>query len=228
MPRCGVSDFRLPSPDSRTLVIGGTGSGKSTFLAWLLSRMDFDRRQWFAIDSKRDPRDVFVRLVKAKIARSIAPPDWIARRGAGLSIVHPKWKDDDSLERFFEAAYRAGNVGILIDELFSVPNGSALERLYYQGRSKRVQILAACQRPVDITRYAISQSDCFAISTLRDADDYRRVKGFVPSPDLQAIRPQYHFLWYDAPRHAQFVLTPAPPVWQTIDNISARQPYRYW
>jgi hypothetical protein len=46
------SVFRFPGADSRTVVIGATGTGKTTFGLWLLSHMRFDKRPWVIMDYK--------------------------------------------------------------------------------------------------------------------------------------------------------------------------------
>lgn len=221
-----MPDFQLPRSDSRTTVIGGTGSGKTQFSSWLLSRADIDTRPWLAIDYKRDR--IFERLIRENVAPLVGVGHRFRRGDKGLVIMRPTFDQNEQIDDVFRHIWRRGRTGLWIDELYSVPNGDALNALYYQGRSKGIQIIASCQRPVDVTRFAISEADNFAIFTLRDQDDYRRVRGFVPSTALAENRPRYHCLWYDAARNAQFMLTPAPPAEDTISAIEARQPYRYW
>lgn len=217
--------FRLPARDSRTTIIGATGSGKTQFASWLLSRADIDRRPWTVIDSKRDMP--FGKLLKAGVPE-IGPSHQFGPRDRGLSIMRPKLDDKDALDEFFRHLWKRGKAGLWIDELYSVPNGAPLEALYYQGRAKQIQIIGACQRPVDITRFARSEATHFAIFAVADDDDLKTVKGFVRAPDLFLPRPEFHCLWYDAPRRQQYLLTPAPALDNTINAIAARQPWRYW
>ena len=219
--------FRLPARDSRTTIIGATGSGKTQFASWLLSRADLDRRPWVAIDSKHDPLP-FGRLIKSGNVGLVAAGHRFAKSDKGLYIVRPSFGDDEALEGLFDHLWKRGNCGLWVDELFSVPNTAPLEALYYQGRSKGIQIIASVQRPVDVTRFARSEATYFAIFNVADDDDLKTVKGFVRAPDLFLPRPEYHCLWYDAPQRRQYLLTPAPPLDDTIAVIEARQPWRYW
>lgn len=218
--------FHLPARDSRTTIIGATGSGKTQFAAWLLSRSDLGQRPWIAIDYKRDR--LFNRLIRERVAPEVSLSKRFGKRERGLSIVRPQFGDDEEIDRLFRHIWQRGNAGVWIDELYSVPNGDPLNALYYQGRSKNIQIIASMQRPVDVTRFARSEATYFAIFNVADDDDLKTVKGFVRAPDLFTPRPEYHCLWYDAPHRAQYLLTPAPPLDTTVEAIRARQPWRYW
>jgi len=221
--------FRLPARDSRTTIVGGTGSGKTYFAAWLLSRVDFDRRPWLAIDSKRDP--VFGRLLADRAAQRIRLGHRFARRDDGLYLAQPNLDDDEALEKLFRHFWERGRMGLWIDELYSMPDGAPLDSLYYQGRSRGVQIIGSVQRPSRVTLFAFSEASHIAVFSRPNlARDMQRIEEFAPgSADVldRGLNP-YTCLWYDCAQHKQYVLTPAPPIADTSAAVAARQPYRYW
>src|SRR5258708_36752296 len=105
--------FRFPGGDSRTTVLGATGSGKTTEGLWMLSYQRFDKRPWIAIDFKRE---VIFDLVGFPPIRQIALTDRVPRK-PGLYLVSPRPGQDLVLEQFLWRGGSGSEVGlVLVDE----------------------------------------------------------------------------------------------------------------
>ena len=139
------------------VVVGDTGSGKSFFLANGLLPM---REYVVVFLTKTDPRDTalwkragyrFVRHAKdiddARYSRFVVQPRYHEQAREG-------W-------RLAEKVYRQGRWTIVWDEYFLAERiglGEQIEKLLTQGRSNQITVVVGMQRPVAISRFAISQA----------------------------------------------------------------------
>lgn len=141
-------------------VIGDTGTGKTT----LMSRLA-DRREYSAMLRVKDDDVKFRDMIRVKDTR---------RMGSLYEtrlLVHPPFNQQRSVSAdFFNRAFQQGGWTVFIDELFYVTDVLRLkvhtEMLLTQGRSKRLSIVNGMQRPVNVTRFAISQAThvfCFSL-----------------------------------------------------------------
>lgn len=211
--------FRLPGGDSRTTVIGATGSGKTTCGLWLLSRQRFDRRPWLIIDFKSEP--VFDAVGFPPIEEwslSSRPP-----RQKGLYLVSPLPNQDEQLEAFLWRVFERGNLGLYIDEAALMPAGGAFQALLQQGRSKRVPVISCTQRPVSVARPVFSEASYYCVYRLADKRDYKTVEGFVPDDLSLPLRP-YHWRWYDVAHNTLLTMAPVPPPGQAADELRQAVP----
>ena len=95
----------------------------------------------------------------------------------------------------------------------------ALQAILTQGRSKHIPMIILSQRPMWLTRFAISESDYYQVFQLNDRDDRDRIKSFIPT-DLEYWMmtqvnnpprlPKFHSLWYDVGRNELVVMQPVP------------------
>lgn len=199
------SGFRLPGGDSRTTVIGATGSGKTTCGLWLLSRQRFDKRPWVAIDFKMEP--IFDAVGMPPIE------EWSlgnkSPRKKGLYLTSPLPTDTEALEAFLWACFNRGNVGLYVDEASLMPDGGAWQAILQQGRSKRIPVIACTQRPVSVARPVFSEASFYCVYRLADKRDWKTVEGFVPA-DLGLPLKPYHWRWYDVARNRLLTMGPVP------------------
>lgn len=138
-------------------VIGDTGTGKTYLLANALLRM---RRYVIVFVTKSDPDDTakwkaagyhFIRKAKdmddARYTRFVLQPRYSQQAVEG-------W-------RMLEKVYRQGRWTVVIDEFFLATRlglQEQIERLHTQGRSDGITVVVGQQRPVQTSRFAISQS----------------------------------------------------------------------
>lgn len=199
------SGFRFPGGDSRTTVIGATGSGKTTCGLWLLAHQRFDKRPWVIFDFKMEPIfDVVGMPPIEEWSLKSKPP-----RGKGVYLVSPLPTDAEAVEAFLWKCFEKGNIGLYIDEASLMPDGGAFQAILQQGRSKRVPVISCTQRPVNVQRPVFSEASFYCVYRLSDKRDWKTVEGFVPA-DLGAQLPAYHWRWYDVAANRLLNMRPVP------------------
>jgi DNA helicase HerA-like ATPase len=207
------SIFRFPGADSRTVVIGATGTGKTTFGLWLLSHMRFDRRPWVIMDYKGEALldDVgFPPLRPLRLGRMPGK--------RGVYVVSPRPGQDQEVEDFLWKLWARGNVGLFCDEVTLIPAKAAFKAIMRQGRSKLLPVISCTQRPVDVDREVFTEASFVSVFGLRDAQDYKRVREFTGLDGLDRPLPKHWSRWYDVAENKSLLLKPCP----SADTIVAR------
>ncbi len=217
---------RLPTSQDRVMVIGATGEGKSVAALWLLSYADFDIMPWIIIDYKRE-------ALIADIERSGAIILYDDRRmpnkafpepptDPGLYIVRPDPDQKEEVNNFLLQVWRNGNTGLFCDEAFMIPQKrpfKAYDSLLTQGRSLNCPMIMLYQRPVDMSQYATSQAEYWAVFRIRKKDDVDKANQYIgtakgPNGELIDVNyrlPRYYWLWYDVSEDDCCVMRPVPP-----------------
>lgn len=196
----------LPEPHERLAVVGTSGSGKTTLIKKLLaidpdpvkiivdSKPDdtWEPRQWW--DTRKSQADKPVLLPHLRI-RMLRPGTYVYRP------EEPPYSDPRNAV-LFSRVLRRGNLTIVFDELNDFANGSyvipSVNKLFRQGRSKRVRILAGFQRPAQIPIGALSEITKAAVFALRRGEDRQRMaKDIHPALIAKPKQNQGHdfFFW---------------------------------
>jgi DNA helicase HerA-like ATPase len=196
-------DFQLPRPDQRVLILGSTGSGKTTMGVWLLSHAPFDIMPYVMIDYKRDS---LLSEIKGKRDINLGQMP----KEPGLYHLKPNpVSDDDAIEAWLLAAWRRRGIGLYVDEALRLPTKKtgAFESILTQGRSLHIPVISLSQRPVDLTRYAFSEANHVVVFRLTDRRDRENVSKYVPI-DTDYKLQKYHSLWYQVDEHETIPLGP--------------------
>lgn len=221
-----ASGFRFPGGDSRTTVIGATGSGKTTCGLWLLANQRFDKRPWVILDLKREAIfDVVGFPPIEEWSLGSKPP-----RQKGLYLLSPLAIEaqQEQLENFLWRIFEKGNCGLYVDEAALMPDGGAFQAILQQGRSKRIPVIACTQRPVSVARPVFSEASFYCTYRLADKRDWKTVEGFVPA-DLGAPLKPYHWRWYDVAANRLLTMAPVPPPQTVARQLrEAVPPARSW
>jgi hypothetical protein len=218
--RLNPSGFRWPPGDSRTTLIGATGSGKTTAGLWFLSNARFDLRPWIVIDFKRE---ILFDQVGFPPIRDIG---WKlpGKKERGLFLLNPLPGQDVEVENFLWRVWDRGNIGLFIDEASLIPDTKPIRAVLHQGRSKRIPTMACTQRPVDVPRAFFSEASFLCLWRVTDDRDLKIVRGFMPIPRLDL--PERHWLWFDVARNRLLRMRPVPPPRQVVDELrDALRPY---
>ncbi len=223
---------REPGDSHRTIILGRTGSGKTQFAFDLMSRQSWDQIPWIVFDIKGE--ELFERLRKRAPDRvrvidiKDKPP-----RKPGLYIVRPSLGiDDEYIEPFLMNIYRQEDTGLYIDEGYAIDGRSrAFNAILTQGRSKSIPVIALYQRPVYMSRFAVAQADFFAVFSLSDQSDLRRVSEYVAS----AVEPEsglmlrpgisldnYFSIWHDVGNDTVTLLRPVPKSSDILESYLTR------
>lgn len=106
-----------------------------------------------------------------------------------------------------------GGWTVVLDEIFYLNRLSVMENkkrvsleadiedLYTQGRSKHVTVVGGLQRPVAVTRFALSQSRHVLAFAMEDRD--AKELGYATSQRVEAAvqtLQEYEFVWFHRPR----------------------------
>lgn len=222
MKAAPLGGFRFPGGADRTVVIGATGTGKTTFAAWLLSHARFDARPWVIFDYKREELFDVVG----------APPLQHLRLGKlpkkrGVYIVSPRPDQDDEVEEYLWQIWEHGNIGIFVDEATLIPRQSAFKAILRQGRSKRIPVIACTQRPVDVEREVFTEANYVSLFRVQDDRDYKTIRGFIRDARIDGELPQRHSWWYDVAQNLLIQLRPCPGPVSIADRMRANVPYSH-
>ena len=214
--------INTPSNRQRILVLGKTGTGKTCAAVWHLSQKDFTRSIWIVLNHKGDD------LIDSIEGAHHVDLDFRPTKN-GLYIYHPIPEvEDDEVTALLWDIHAMGKIGVYVDEGYMIPNRDpAFQALLTQGRSKQIPMIILSQRPVWLTRFAISESDFFQIFLLGDKRDRQTVQGFVPvdldglmqSPiNTEPTLKKYHSVYYDVGANQCVIMSPVP----TSDEVLAK------
>lgn len=214
-----MTEFRFPGASHRTTIFGKTGSGKTQFASFLLSRSPFHQQPYIIVDYKHDELLNSVdRIREIDITKSAIP------KQPGLYIVHPlPGADDARMEQWLWDIWERERVGLFFDEATLVPGsaagsrGYALQAILQQGRSKRVPVIAITQRPAGISRQLFTEADFFAGFYINTKPDLARAQEMLPIGAMDGLRQDYTCRWFDVAKDHLTRFTPAP----SADSIRA-------
>jgi energy-coupling factor transporter ATP-binding protein EcfA2 len=172
-------EFRIDK-GTRTFLSGKTNSGKSTLGYALLESLDKHHKVIV------DPKHQFdFQLETSYLCYSLEDVALAAKSGAETIIVRFEGETDevyDDYDALFSWILRRGNTVVYIDELYLVMKTArtapeSLKRLYTQGRTKGITVIAGSQRPREIPIVCMSESENACIFTLQIEEDRKRIAG---------------------------------------------------
>lgn len=178
-------------------VIGRNGTGKTFLVSRLLTR----RRYVVVLKTKKDQEDRdywrgFHLTRKASTLKSrtydriLLMPEYRAQAREGAELLEQVW--------------RQGSWCVVIDENWYAERLGLepwITRLLTQGRSERITVVVGMQRPVDVSRFGISQAQhVFAFKgDGRDAETIAKAVDDRMLPIVRGLR-GHDFAYYYAPR----------------------------
>jgi hypothetical protein len=215
--------FTLPGASDRTTIIGGTGTGKTTLGAWVLSRQRFDARPWVCLDFKNEE---LWDLVGEPPIQELKLGKMPGKRGLYRMQVRPG--EDDALEDWLWKVWSKENIGLFADEVSLIPQRNAFKAILRQGRSKRIPVISCTQRPVDCDREIFTESQFVSVFRLDDIRDYKIIQGFTRNAGIDRPLPDRWSYWYDKKHFHLSVLKPVPPPVNIASDLRRVAPYQSW
>lgn len=193
-----------------------TGSGKTVAGLWHLSQANFTSRPWVLFDFKGEPQ-----LAEIPHTREIGLKDM--PKHAGLYIVRPvPESDDEAVEGFMWRLWKHESMGVYVDEGYMVSRtNAAYKAILTQGRTKHIPVITLSQRPVWMTRFAISEANFHQIFFLADQSDRDTVQRFIPY-DVEERLPPYHSYYYDVGEDKLDWLKPVPKPAEIMETFEDR------
>lgn len=212
-----LEPFWLPRLGERAIVIGGTGSGKTTLNLHLLRHLT--NSPVVIYDTKEEPKfetlphhRVVYDDTDAADAVDDETVDYVIMRPAVETLADWRGLDELLLRHYYD--YRG--VDAYIDELLSFHtasghNGPGLTALYTRGRSRGITTLASTQRPAKVSQFSMSEAQHVFLFHLNKADDRKKVSMNTGMPELPNP-PRHHFWHYrtDEPDGNPTLIAPVP------------------
>lgn len=183
------------NPGEHVAIIGTTGTGKS----YLMSRV-VGLRKFVAIFQTKADDIKYPGYKTVKSERALA--NLRVTDDVGRFRIVPDFDNQTSVgHNLFRHVWLAGGWTLVIDELYYAHTVLRLEKmvamLTTQGRSKRISMVMGMQRPVHVTRFAISEATHIFAFRLegRDAKTISDVAG-DEFAYVSTKLPKYHFAHY--------------------------------
>jgi len=221
--------WMLPSDDEHTTIVGRNGTGKTQHGGWHLSQQNLKAKPWFILDFKNEEM-----LNSIPRIREIGFKDTPSKPGLYILKSRPDLEEDTEawLWRLWEAMTGGEPHGLFIDEGYMLPNPTrkgAFDALLTQGRSKRSPIITLSQRPVRISRTALSEASHLIAFDLNDRRDHKSLEEVVPSGFMKETIPKWHARWYSVKKDRTWIVKPVPDADQIIDDINVQlEPKKRW
>lgn len=209
--------FKLPGDDSRVLILGATGTGKTQNGLDHLSRRSIDEKVWIAMSFKGAGM-----MEKIPVTDCIEIDDPLPD-APGLYYMKAPFsssRGDHPTSEFFAAVRDRGNIGIFIDETQGVGHDNkGFQTLCFAGRELNVPMIMCAQEPTAIDPMARRQASiiqCFRLGSKLDRMNVDAVteEGVA---DHAATLPPYHSVWYDKTTGRRLVRPPCDD-FDTITN----------
>ena len=211
-----VQHVRLPSITDRTVLIGGTGSGKTVAGLWHLSKQPIDGMPWLIIDFKHD--DNISSIPYAQHVELGAP------LLNGVYIVRPMLHEKDELEAYLWSIWQQEDIGVFVDEGFMLTESEAFNTILMQGRSKHVPVIVCTQRPVKVSRFVFSEASLIQVFRVNDKRDRKTIAEFAPifADKNEAQLPRFYSYYYDVAQNRLTTLKPVPKMAAINATFSAK------
>jgi len=206
--------IRLPGPRDRITVIGPTGSGKTHAALWHLSNASFTTRPYIVIDPKRE--DLISQIYHAEYIGIGEIP-----KHPGIYVINPVPSEAPLVDKLLTDVWDHENIGLWIDEGLMFGTGDGIDACFTQGRSKQIPMIMLMQRPVWVSRFAISEATFIQYFGLEDERDQKTVHAFAKIPVDEHLK-RFHSFYYDVPRKKNYLFTPMPSADKILCRINTR------
>lgn len=220
--------FRFPDSSQRQFICGRTGSGKTVAATWNLLHRNFRTAPWVIFNHKNTALIDNLDFGENEGAQHV-DLDFVPKK-PGLYIYNPvPVNDDDAVTDLMWKIHRRGNTGLYVDEGYMLnPRDPAMRALQTQGREKKIPVIMVTQRPVSLSRFAVSEADFIQVFQLNDLEDIKRVKSFVPFDLQEWMKTEANeepklgthcSIWYDVSRNMLVKMNPVPSEDQILDKF---------
>lgn len=215
-----AAQVQFPGPTDRVVIVGITGSGKTTAAMWHLSGKDFDAQPWLLINFKGDK--LMLEVADIKGVQTIPVTGMPGEKG--LYFVNPLPHDDEALDDLLRRIWERGNCGIFVDEVYRLKITTWFEACMVQGRSKRIPMIICTQRPARMPLFVFSEAQYAQIYNLTKKADRVRIEDDFPGISRDYHLARYHSYWYNVTERELAEFSPVPNEASIISTFRAKFP----
>ena len=194
----------IPEPGQRQLIIGKTGSGKTSGAIFVLKRLE--TAPAIIYDTKIEPK--FEALPNSVVvsepweimqAVEAGEHDYIVVRPPVDFMDNPDALDEMYLRNHY---HNLQGLPAYIDEALTFHKnsqaGPGLIALLTRGRSKGISTIISSQRPSRISRFAVTEIDKAMIYRLQDKLDRKRLDDLITDFSTLDQPKRFHFWFWDS------------------------------
>lgn len=182
----------LPPVDGRALVVGMSGTGKSTLMRRIMREIEKDSKV-LVTDPKADwPRRDYTVITRPIELR------WEHRYPILFVPPAVEFDDPDLYDPIFEVAWNRRNITVYNDEIMFLGSRPTryLRAIMAQGRSRGIRMINGTQRPKFIPKVTITEANTFYAFHLSDVDDVRAIRQMVPEYNPAKIDVSKHEFFF--------------------------------
>ena len=194
----------LPSKDGQLFATGRKGSGKSTLVRQLMTKLG-DNEIIVVIDSKHEwdlPRlRIHPMMLGNKVVRPLHFTNVKLVRNPGIYIYQSKYPHyyDPGVSRILVSAYNRKNVTIVVHEVYHFCHGAnalpALAQAIVQGRAKHLRLFLESQRPANIPIICETEAEVYIEFMLQKKSDRQRMADVSGFMELEQEVEDMHDFW---------------------------------
>lgn len=183
-----------PSYNERAMIVGATGTGKTTLARQLLRPYS----HILVIDSKC----TYGGKKGEPGYKMVSSPGGLKWIGGRTKLIQYRPNEDsqgvDDYNAVYKWAYRRGGILIYTDEAFLVHHGAYapdwLRNCVTCGRELGIGMITGTQRPRGIDLRIMTEAEVFYAFALRHRDDRRRMAEMMGEDVME--EPEHHAFWY--------------------------------
>lgn len=180
--------------DERALLVGKTGSGKTTLARSLIA----NRPYLVVMDTKAE-----IDLPGMRVVSGIDDLRRIKSDDPSPVVYRPDvtaGRDDHDL--MLRWVYERGNTTLYVDEVLAIMEDAPTAPPYYRailsrGRSRNIRTISATQRPASIPLLLLSETDHVFLFRLQLEEDRRRMAAIIGPRALRPPSCRYCFVYHN-------------------------------
>lgn len=193
------------------ILLGKTGRGKTTFATDVLDRRAEQRKASVCSFVTKKQDQTSEDLLAREWHRIMEWPPNYAQRKAGRIILWPNYTKPSTYPAYARPTFlhaldeimEEGNWTLYLDEasymVESLKLRTSMDEFFTQSRSNRITLMAGSQRPVWVSRSALSQHAWVCTFRIGDTDDARRAGEVIGdrqrfTPVIQSLGPHQFLL----------------------------------
>jgi DNA helicase HerA-like ATPase len=182
----------LPPIDGRALVVGMSGTGKSTLMRGIMRAIERSARVLVTDPKAEWPPARYTLITRPQEFRFEFRYPILFRPPA------QEFDNPDVYDPLFQEVWRRKDMTVYNDEIMFMGNRPTryMRAIMAQGRSRNIRIINGTQRPKWIPKVTITEANTFYAFHLSDSEDIRAIRQMIPEYDPREIDVSRHEFYF--------------------------------